>query len=85
MSGARGQDADRTIERSDDDAFESGLIMPGGKVDPDAIRAAVGAADEGDDDGLRRVVFKLQRDLNKRLDKYLTDRITFMSRNQLQR
>ncbi len=85
MSGARGQDADRTIERSDDDAFESGFIMPGGKVDPDAIRAAVGAAEEGDDDGLRRVVFKLQRDLNKRLDKYLTDRITFMSRNQLQR
>ena len=25
------------------------------------------------------------RDLSKRLDKYLTDRITFMSRNQLQR
>ncbi|MFN0012743.1 MAG: RluA family pseudouridine synthase [Phycisphaerales bacterium] len=32
----------------------------------------------------QRVVFTLQRDLDKRLDKYLTDRITFMSRTKLQ-
>jgi 23S rRNA pseudouridine1911/1915/1917 synthase len=38
-----------------------------------------------DDDSPNRVAFVLQRDLNKRLDKYLTDRITFMSRTQLQR
>ncbi len=31
-----------------------------------------------------KVVFTLQRDLAKRLDKYLVDRITFMSRNKLQ-
>ncbi|MBL8759063.1 MAG: hypothetical protein JNK35_11600 [Phycisphaerae bacterium] len=31
-----------------------------------------------------RVVFTLQRDLAKRLDKYLADRITFMSRSKLQ-
>jgi 23S rRNA pseudouridine1911/1915/1917 synthase len=37
-----------------------------------------------DDDAPNRVVFVLQRDLDKRLDKYLTDRITFMSRTQLQ-
>jgi hypothetical protein len=30
------------------------------------------------------VTFTLQRDLGTRLDKYLTSRITFMSRNQLQ-
>lgn len=65
-------------------------VRPGGKVDPDAIREAIGAgADEPLDDeeseGLRRVTFKLSRELDKRLDKYLTDRITFMSRNQLQR
>jgi 23S rRNA pseudouridine1911/1915/1917 synthase len=30
------------------------------------------------------VTFNLQRDLQKRLDKYLTDRITFMSRSKLQ-
>ncbi len=34
---------------------------------------------------LPTVTFTLHRDLNKRLDKYLTDRITFMSRNQLQK
>jgi 23S rRNA pseudouridine1911/1915/1917 synthase len=40
---------------------------------------------EGDDPELRTVSFSLQRDLNKRLDRYLVDRITFMSRSQLQR
>lgn len=74
----------------------SGLILRGGRVDPEAIRLAVEAARavEGtepgdgtpeDDSSLRRVVFELQRDLDKRLDKYLTDRITFMSRTQLQK
>lgn len=38
-----------------------------------------------DDDAPNRVVFVLQRNLDKRLDKYLCDRITFMSRTQLQR
>lgn len=37
------------------------------------------------DDGAVSVCFKLTRDLNKRLDKYLQDRIPFMSRTQLQR
>ena len=44
-----------------------------------------GDGEGGEDDGLQRVHFTLARDLNKRLDKYLTDRITFMSRTQLQR
>ena len=66
------------------------LIRPGGKVDEESIRvAAEQAAQEGDgpedDAELRRVTFKLNRDLNKRLDRYLTDRIGFMSRTQLQR
>lgn len=39
----------------------------------------------GEDDAPTRVRFVLQRDINKRLDKYLTDRIPFMSRSQLQR
>ena len=59
----------------------AGLIGPGGKVDPDAVRLAA----DGDDEGLQRVRFTLTRDLNKRLDKYLTDRIAFMSRTQLQK
>lgn len=69
------------------------LILPGGKVDPEAIRRAVEAAraraaasGEGSaDEELPRVTFTLQRDLQTRLDKYLTSRITFMSRTQLQR
>lgn len=56
------------------------LIAPGGKVDPDLVRTAA-----GDDDGAVVVHFKLNRDLQKRLDQYLTDRIPFMSRTQLQR
>ena len=60
------------------------LVRPGGTVDPDVVRA-LAAGEEGEDEGLRRVAFKLSRDLNKRLDRYLTDRIPFMSRTQLQR
>ncbi len=71
----------------DDLATAEGFILPGGKVDAAALERAIKSAGEAgvDDAELRRVTFTLQRDLNKRLDKYLTDRITFMSRNQLQR
>jgi len=66
------------------------LILPGGKVDADAVRLVIGAGDDAEaegteGEGLCRVTFRLSRDLDKRLDRYLTDRITFMSRNQLQR
>ncbi len=62
------------------------LIMPGGKVDPDAVRAAYETARQnGDDEFLVRVRFDISRSsLSTRLDKYLTTRVTFMSRNQLQ-
>lgn len=76
-------------ERSRHDAAiarAGNLIKPGGKVDPDALRAAVEAARaDGDAEGLPTVRFELQRDLKARLDKYLTSRITFMSRTQLQK
>ena len=62
------------------------LIKPGGKVDPQALRRAAEIEEStGEDDGLRRATFTLARDLRKRLDRYLKDRIDFMSRNQLQR
>ncbi|MGP1308819.1 MAG: RluA family pseudouridine synthase [Phycisphaerales bacterium] len=74
------------------------LLTKGGKVDADALRAASSApapedpaaeADAleqpSDDDGPVHVRFQLSRDLQKRLDKYLVDRIPFMSRTQLQR
>lgn len=69
-----------------DRAAES-LLTPGGKVDPDALRRVSAEADSADEDdpGLRRIVLTIQRSLKTRLDKYLTSRVTFMSRNQLQR
>jgi len=81
MSEAAGDERVRTSFETDE------LLLPGGKVDPEAIRRAVDAAREesGDDGELPRVTFVLQRDLRARLDKYLTSRITFLSRNQLQR
>ncbi len=81
----------RKHSRAEDELDEQisateGVLLPGGKVDPEAIRRIAEEAGEGEDDAeLRRVTFRLRRDLNKRLDRYLTDRITFMSRNQLQR
>jgi 23S rRNA pseudouridine1911/1915/1917 synthase len=62
------------------------LLLPGGRVDAAAVEKLIEASRQGDDDAeLPTVTFTLQRDLRKRLDKYLTDRISFMSRNQLQR
>jgi 23S rRNA pseudouridine1911/1915/1917 synthase len=62
------------------------LIKPGGKVDPVALRQwyQQAAANGGDDEGtLGTVRFDLQRDVGTRLDRYLTTRITFMSRTRL--
>jgi 23S rRNA pseudouridine1911/1915/1917 synthase len=62
------------------------LLLPSGRVDPEALRRAAGVESERDEDEqLPRVRFVLRRDLKKRLDKYLADRIGFMSRSQLQR
>lgn len=71
------------VESSSDDPP---LILRGGKVNPDAIELAYRRAAEAgsDDDALFRVTFDLSRDLKCRLDKYLTSRIAFMSRSQLQ-
>ncbi len=73
-------------ERVAGDGSAPPLIQAGGKVDPEAVRAAYERArDDGDDDYLARVRFELQRDLQCRLDKYLVTRVTFMSRSALQR
>ncbi len=68
------------------DPVLSEFILPGGKVDPDAVRAAYQHAHaNGDEAFLVRVSFEISRaSLSTRLDKYLTTRVTFMSRNQLQ-
>lgn len=60
------------------------LTLPGGKIDPDELRARVEAARE-DESPMPRVQFHLLGDLKEaRLDKYLTTRVRFLSRNQLQ-
>lgn len=63
------------------------FLLPGGKVDGEAVRKAWESdAEAPDADGaaLRVVRIEIRSDIQKRLDKYLTDRVTFMSRSQLQ-
>ncbi len=63
------------------------LLTPGGKVDESAParlleqRRAAGF----DESALPTVRFELQRDINDRLDKYLTSRVPFLSRTRIQR
>ncbi|MFO0861520.1 MAG: RluA family pseudouridine synthase [Phycisphaerales bacterium] len=75
------------IETGESGKWDAGpLVSLGGKVDAEALERAIARSEEGEDDAeVRTVRFKLLRDLDKRLDKYLCDRITFMSRNQLQK
>ncbi len=63
----------------------SPFILPGGKVDGEAVRQAyIDARARGETDFVVRVPFEMMRDVKDRLDRYLTSRITFMSRSQLQ-
>lgn len=64
----------------------AGLIAPGGKVDRDALFALYDREERasGDDESPITVRFQLLRNLDKRLDKYLVDRIPFLSRTSLQ-
>jgi 23S rRNA pseudouridine1911/1915/1917 synthase len=71
MSPKRDEDRDR-------------LIAPGGKVDRETLYALYEQQDDDDETPIS-VTFTLSRDLNKRLDRYLVDRIPFLSRTSLQR
>lgn len=75
-----GPEADAPIIDADE------LTQPGGKLDADLLRDAVERARSGSGgSSMPRVQFTLSRDLNEpRLDKYLTSRIRFLSRTQLQ-
>ncbi len=54
-------------------------------MDGDAVRQAyIDARMRGEDDFIVRVPFEMMRDVKDRLDRYLTSRILFMSRSQLQ-
>ena len=62
---------------------DAALFDAGGKVDRDAIYRQ--HETRSDDDTPVQVRLELTRDLKKRLDRYLVDRIPFMSRTALQR
>ncbi|MHC4218966.1 MAG: RluA family pseudouridine synthase [Planctomycetota bacterium] len=61
-----------------------GLIARGGKVDRETLYALY-EQQADDDETPISATFRLARDLNKRLDRYLVDRIPFLSRTSLQR
>lgn len=61
------------------------LLSGGGKVDRDALEAHYATLDETDPDAQPRVRFTLHRTLEKRLDRYLVDRVPFLSRTAIQR
>ena len=75
-----GEDTPHTFIPTD----EPNLIGPGGKVDRSALFALYEQT-EGDDEHQVTVHFTLSRDLNKRHDKYLVDRIPFIPRPSLPR
>ncbi|MSR43930.1 MAG: RluA family pseudouridine synthase [Phycisphaerales bacterium] len=62
-----------------------GLVTSAGTVDRDALFALYESSAAVDDDQSVTVTFKLNHDLNKRLDRYLVDRVPFLSRTALQR
>lgn len=72
---------------ADDDGVH--LIGPGGTIDPEALLALYERQADTDpelsDDAPITVTLRLRRDLDKRLDRYLVDRIPFLSRTSLQR
>ncbi|TVQ51712.1 MAG: RluA family pseudouridine synthase, partial [Phycisphaerales bacterium] len=69
---------------TNDDDETAGLLTGGGSVDREKLFALYESQD-GDDETPVSVRFVLNRDLNKRVDKYLVDRVPFLSRTSLQR
>jgi len=69
-------------DHAEDDAAD--LLNGGGKVDQDALFRLYEKQD-ADDETPITVRFVLARDLDKRLDRYLVDRVPFLSRTTIQR
>ena len=61
------------------------LFTTAGTVDRDALFALYEESAATDDDHPVQVTFTLSHDLEKRLDRYLVDRVPFLSRTALQR
>ena len=73
-----GQDEER-IDRT------ASLLGAGGAIDRDALFAIYEENAAKDDESPVTVEFELLKDLDKRLDRYLVDRVPFLSRTQIQR
>ncbi len=65
--------------------IENPLLSDAGTVDRDALFALYEESAASDEDRPVSVTFTLSHDLNKRLDRYLVDRVPFLSRTSLQR
>jgi len=74
--------SDETEDRVDRTAA---LLGAGGAVDRDALFAIYEENAAKDDESPVTVEFELLKDLDKRLDRYLVDRVPFLSRTQIQR
>ncbi len=61
------------------------LLGAGGAVDRDALFALYEENAARDDESPVTVEFELLKDLEKRLDRYMVDRVPFLSRTQIQR
>jgi len=77
-------------EDTDDDARArhdrtAALLGAGGAVDRDALFAIYEENAAKDDESPVTVEFELLKDLDKRLDRYMVDRVPFLSRTQIQR
>jgi 23S rRNA pseudouridine1911/1915/1917 synthase len=77
-------------ENADDDARArhdrtAALVGAGGAVDRDALFAIYEENAAKDDESPVTVEFELLKDLDKRLDRYMVDRVPFLSRTQIQR
>lgn len=77
-------------EGTDDDARvrqdrTAALLGAGGAVDRDALFAIYEENAAKDDESPVTVEFELLKDLDKRLDRYMVDRVPFLSRTQIQR
>ncbi|MFN9077033.1 MAG: RluA family pseudouridine synthase [bacterium] len=71
-------------ERTRQDRTAS-LLGAGGAIDRDALFAIYEENAAKDDESPVTVEFELLKDLDKRLDRYMVDRVPFLSRTQIQR
>jgi 23S rRNA pseudouridine1911/1915/1917 synthase len=75
------------VDGSNDARLErtASLLGAGGAIDRDALFAIYEENAAKDDESPVTVEFELLKDLDKRLDRYMVDRVPFLSRTQIQR